>query len=184
MGYYLTEHLVTGVADDLAAFVDNRVVAGLVVTVIVSDVSYRADWGDDKTKENPAGKFPLVLLERTYGNGDMNARAEMEEMTETGLLMMDREGVPLDALFTNLPQNVEAGDLFPSSDAVGVIAGHLAIVVVGLDRDSNTQIMIAFQQRILQAIALELSEDDDTTDSFFVGAGSEDHGDSGGSFAR
>jgi len=174
VGYYLTEDLVQDVADELTTFVDGLLEAGLVVTVIVADLSCRADWDQDKKMDTDAGESPLVLLERTYGEGSAEAQAEKEEMAETGLLMMDREGVSLDALFAALRQNIQEGDLYPSSAVAGIVAGHLAIAVAGLDQDGNARIMNEYREMILAGIAQELAGDDGESGSYYVGDGADD----------
>jgi hypothetical protein len=169
MGYYLTEDLAQTVSDDVATMVTEMLQEGSLATIVVADLSYRANWDEDKKVEAASGESPLVLLERTYGEPDADLQAEQEEMVETALTMMDREGVSLDALFTELRQNIEEGDLYPSSEVVGLVAGHLAIAVAGLDQDGNARIMNEFRDRILLAIADELTQDDKGSESNYVG---------------
>ena len=169
MGYYLTEDLVQGVALEVASVIDGLLEVGQVATVIVADLSYRADWDEDKKADNEAGASPQVLFEQTYGEGSVDLQVEKEKLAETGLLMMDREGVSLDVLFASLRQNIEEGDLYPSSDVAGCVAGHLAIAVAGFDKDGAVQVVEEFRERILAGIAHDLAQDDEDSDSYYVG---------------
>ncbi len=104
-----------------------------------------------------------------------DAQAEGAKLAETALLMMDREGVPLESLFGSLRQNLEEGDLYPSTEVVGLLAGHLAVAVGGQDKATNTQVCQQFLDGILESVYAELAYDDQTTPSSFVG----DEADSG-----
>jgi hypothetical protein len=169
MGYYLTSDLVQEVADGLASSIEGMLQPEMSVAVIVADLSCRAVWDMDKTVEEPDGESPLVLFAGSYGDAGADERAEDEKLAETALLMMDREGVPLETLFHDLRQNLDEGDLFPSTEAVGLIAGHLAIAVVGLEKAENNQISQLFLNDILGAISAELAHDDETTPSDYIG---------------
>ena len=169
MGYYLTYDLVQAVADGLALSIEGMLEPEMTLSVIVADLSCRAAWAVDKTVEEPDGESPLVLFANSYGDASADEKAENEKLAETALLMMDREGVPLESLFGDLRQNLDEGDLFPSTEAVGLVAGHLAIAVVGLDKASNSQVSQQLLDGILASVAAELAHDDETTPSNFVG---------------
>ncbi len=169
MGYYLTSDLVQAVADGLAPSIEGQLEGEMAVSVIVADLSCRAVWDVDKMMEEPDGASPLVLFANSYGDVSAGEKAENEKLAETAILMMDREGVPLETLFHDLRQNLEEGDLFPSTEAVGLVAGHLAIAVVGLDKTANSQISQQFLNDILGGVSAELAHDDETTPSNFVG---------------
>lgn len=174
MGYYLTNYLVQAVADGLAPSIVGMLESEMTVSVIVADLSCRAAWAVDKTVEEPDGESPLVLFANSYGDASSGEKAENEKLAETALLMMDREGAPLDSLFGDLCQNLEEGDLFPSTEAVGLVAGHLAIAVVGLDKASNSQVSQQFLDGILMSVVAELAHDDEMAASNFVGDESEE----------
>jgi hypothetical protein len=176
MGYYLADYLVEAAAEDLATMIQRLLEIDDVVTVIVADLSGRANWTGDKKVETEDGLSPLVLFEKTYGESTPEDQSDNEKLAETGLLMMDREGTSLDVIFASLRQNIEAGDLFPSTDAVGLVAGHLAICVVGLKLEDNGQIMNDLRDRILAAIAISLSDDDHASESNYVAEGAQDDG--------